>query len=42
MRGASLIRNDALQMNVAGFDASVPEVVAEFIKGRRSEFTRIT
>ena len=26
--------NDALQMDVAGFDASVPEVVAEFVKGR--------
>jgi 60 kDa SS-A/Ro ribonucleoprotein len=31
--------NDALQMNVAGFDATVPEVVAEFIKGRRSKFS---
>jgi 60 kDa SS-A/Ro ribonucleoprotein len=31
--------DDALQMNVAGFDATVPEVVAEFIKGRRSEFS---
>jgi hypothetical protein len=24
--------NDPLQMSVAGFDASVPEVVAEFIR----------
>jgi 60 kDa SS-A/Ro ribonucleoprotein len=28
--------DDAFQMDVAGFDASVPEVVAQFIKGRPS------
>ncbi len=28
--------NDAFQMNVAGFDATVPEVVAAFVKGRPS------
>jgi 60 kDa SS-A/Ro ribonucleoprotein len=28
--------NDAFQMDVAGFDASVPQVVAEFINSRRS------
>jgi hypothetical protein len=25
--------NDALQMDVVGFDASVPELVLEFVKG---------
>jgi 60 kDa SS-A/Ro ribonucleoprotein len=28
--------NDAFQMDVAGFDASVPEVVSNFVKGRSS------
>ncbi len=28
--------NDSLQIDVAGFDASVPAVVAEFVKGRSS------
>jgi hypothetical protein len=28
--------DDAFQMDVAGFDASVPEVVAQFINGRPS------
>lgn len=31
--------DDAYQMGVAGFDASVPGVVSEFIKGRRSQFS---
>jgi 60 kDa SS-A/Ro ribonucleoprotein len=31
--------NDAFQLGVAGFDASVPRVVSEFIKGRRSQLS---
>jgi hypothetical protein len=31
--------DDAFQMGVAGFDASVPDVVSEFLRGRRSQFS---
>jgi len=31
--------DDAFQLGIAGFDASVPDVVSEFLKGRRSQFS---
>jgi 60 kDa SS-A/Ro ribonucleoprotein len=31
--------NDAFQMGVAGFDSGVPDVVSEFLRGWRSEFS---
>ena len=37
--GCSTDPDDALQLGIVGFDASVPQVVAEFLKGWRSEFS---